>query len=81
MKLAPRLSGAQRAELFSLLWDDLPPLTRLYTQLANTLRDLGHPESVQAPLDVLVTRRPDGLRQVDSIMNVDTLTSRVRLSA
>lgn len=74
MKLAPRLSGAQRAELFSLLWDELPPLTRLYTQLANTLRDLGHPESVQAPLDVLVTRGPDGLRQVDSIMNVDTLS-------
>lgn len=74
MKLAPRLSGAQRAELFSILWDELPQLTRLYTQLANTLRDLGHPESVQAPLEALVARGPDGLRQVDSIMNVDTLS-------
>lgn len=73
LKLAPRLSCEQRADLFSLLWGEQEELTRLYVQLASTLRRLGNVSAVYAPLTCLVTPEGDGYSQRDSIMNVDIL--------
>ncbi|GAA0579327.1 putative virulence factor [Halomonas salifodinae] len=73
IKLAPRLNGHQRAELFSLLWGEQPELTQLYRQLAQSLGALGHASRVYAPLRCLVVRDGDGFSQRDSIMNVDIL--------
>lgn len=73
MELAPRMSCAQRAELFSILWGEQPELTNLYIQLATTLQRLGHAPRVFAPLSVLVTSDGEGYSQRDSIMNVDML--------
>lgn len=73
LKLAPRLSCEQRADLFSLLWGEQEELTRLYVQLAATLRRLGNASTVYAPLTCLVTPEGDGYSQRDSIMNVDIL--------
>lgn len=73
LELAPRLTGQQRGELFSLLWGEQPELTHVYTQLAATLQRLDGCARAFAPLSVLV--KPDGneLSQKDSIMNVDML--------
>lgn len=73
LKLAPRLSCEQRADLFSLLWGEQEELTRLYVQLASTLRRLGNASTVYAPLTCLVTPEGEGYSQRDSIMNVDIL--------
>lgn len=74
LRLAPRLSISQRAELFSILWGEQPALTRVYEKLAGALQKLGHCATVFAPLSALV--KPDGpdhYSQTDSIMNVDIL--------
>ncbi|NKD88662.1 hypothetical protein HEQ72_10120 [Haematospirillum sp. 15-248] len=72
--LVPRLDTQGRAELFSLLWGDIPEFTVAWTHLAETLRSIGHAPRVFAALDALVV--PDGaggFSQKNSIMNVDML--------
>lgn len=74
IKLAPRLSIAQRGELFSLLWGEQPELTRVYEKLGTALRNLSHVSTVFAPLSALVSRDASGeYSKLDSIMNVDIL--------
>ncbi|MDU3815978.1 virulence factor SrfC family protein [Mixta calida] len=53
-ELAPWLSVDDRAQLFSLLWNDDETLTALWRQLAHTLHALHHAPRVQAPLSLLV---------------------------
>lgn len=74
LKVAPYLSVAERAELFSVLWGEEPTLTQTYVRLAQALHALGLPSTVFAPLSALV--RSDGERfvQSNSIMNVDILS-------
>ena len=72
--LAPFLSSADRGQLFSILWGEIPELTETYQRFAQTLQKLGHASQVFAPLDALVRSTPQGsLSQADSIMNVDML--------
>ena len=72
--LAPFLSSGDRAQLFSILWGEIPELTETYQRFALTLQTLNHASQVFAPLDVLVRSTPQGtLSQADSIMNVDML--------
>lgn len=73
MQLLPYLSIPDRGELFSVLWGGINELTVAYTQLATTLTNLNHVDTVYAPLSVLV-KDNDGVKsQIDSIMNVDIL--------
>ncbi|CBL44090.1 similar to uncharacterized protein conserved in bacteria, putative virulence factor (SrfC) [gamma proteobacterium HdN1] len=74
VSLAPYLSLEDRGRLFSVLWGEIPEFTETYSMFARVLAQLGHPERVFAPLDVLVSKTPQGgLSQADSIMNVDML--------
>ncbi|WP_214294891.1 virulence factor SrfC family protein, partial [Escherichia coli] len=54
LKIAPALSPGERAELFSLLWGELPALTETYRSLANVLTKLNHARTVFAPLETLI---------------------------
>ena len=56
MTLAPRLSGADRARLWSLLWYDFEPYTRLYLDLFEGLRRLGFAEDAYCPIGALTPR-------------------------
>ncbi|MDZ7279151.1 putative virulence factor [Pantoea eucrina] len=67
LTLAPALSSHDRAELFSLLWGELPELTATYRSLAQVLAKLNHAKMVFAPLDTLTDH------SAGSIMNVDSL--------
>jgi len=73
LRIAPRLSIQQRAELFSILWGEQPALTRVYEKLSGALHKLGHSSTVFAPLSALVSPEGNGYSQRDSIMNVDIL--------
>lgn len=74
IKIAPYLSVAQRAEVFSVLWGQQALLGQTYVQLSNVLHQLGLCEEVIAPIDVLVNKQDGKLVQTsNSIMNVDTL--------
>lgn len=73
-EIAPHLSIADRAELFSILWGEIREITDIYIKFATTLAQLGHPERVYAPLTAVVKQTESGgLSQADSIMNVDML--------
>lgn len=73
-KLAPQLSIAGRAQLFSILWGEIPEFTAIYEQFAETISRLGKPEHVYAPLSAVVQKLDSGaFSQADSIMNVDML--------
>ena len=74
LKLAPRLTVAERTQLFSLLWGNEQALKDVYTSLAGNLHQLGLPATVFAPLHALF-RLDDKGREVqsDSIMSVDIL--------
>ncbi|MCS3431091.1 putative virulence factor [Klebsiella sp. BIGb0407] len=67
LKIAPRLSPNERAELFSLLWGEQPVLTETYRSLANVLAKFNHASMVFAPLETLIDHSNG------SIMNVDSL--------
>lgn len=71
--LAPYLSPADRAVLFSVLWGEIPDLTATYLTLRNALDMLGHARFIAAPLSALVSEKDGVLSQSDSIMNVDIL--------
>ncbi|MCS3429962.1 virulence factor SrfC family protein [Klebsiella sp. BIGb0407] len=52
--LAPRLSLNDRAELYSLLWNEDRHLTQTWLRLALLLEQLGHPHQVLAPASLVV---------------------------
>lgn len=72
--LAPYLSARDRAELFSILWGEIPEFSETYVQFSTLLDSLNNADTVYAPLEALVSATPQGtLSQADSIMNVDML--------
>jgi len=74
IRLAPKLDGSGRSQLFSIIWNEIPELTSTYQDFAQTLARLGHAESVFAPLAALVHEtEKGGLSQSGSMLNVDTL--------
>ncbi|MGE8382407.1 MAG: virulence factor SrfC family protein [Pseudomonas putida] len=73
IKLAPRLNPRQRAKLFSVLWGEQDALTEIYELLVGSLQKLGFPDTVYAPLSVLVKEENGAYTQANSIMNVDIL--------
>lgn len=74
LQLAPRLSPDERGQLFSVLWGGIPEMTATYRQLASCLHRLGLADTLFAPIEALVNRQGDELRQTNSIMNVDILS-------
>lgn len=64
--LAPRLSIADRAELFSVLWGGFRKFTEVYLELANALEKLGFAKDAYCSIDALVPRDR-------SIIDVETL--------
>ncbi len=67
-RLAPYLELADRAELFSLIWDGLGPFTALFRTLAAALRELGGADEAFCPLAALIPREA-------SIIDVATLNT------
>ncbi len=65
-RLAPNLDLAGRAELFSLLWADIPSFSGIYKRLVGALAQLGHAPEAYAPMEALVPRE-------QSIIDVRTL--------
>lgn len=61
-----RLSTAQRAEMYSLLWGSCPELTDTFLLLLKSLDALGHPLTARAAIDCLVPR-------ASSIIDVEVL--------
>ncbi|SES84109.1 putative virulence factor [Thorsellia anophelis] len=74
IELAPYLTLADRAELFSLLWGALPELTEAYRDFAFAISNMAGAKKVFAPLSALVTEHAGVYSQKDSIMNVDMLS-------
>lgn len=74
VKLAPRLSVRERAQLFEPLWGGIGKMTETYEQLAGALHRLGLAETVFAPISALVSERDGQLVQSNSIINVDILS-------
>lgn len=66
--LAPLLEDADRAELFSLIWDGVAPFTRLLASLFSALRALDFAPEAFLPINALVPRER-------SIIDVATLGS------
>ncbi len=73
IKIAPYLSIAQRADVFSILWGQQALLSKTYVELSTALHKVGLADTVYAPISVLVQSRGEALVQSNSIMNVDTL--------
>jgi hypothetical protein len=70
IELAPRLPAQQRGGLLSLLWGEIPELTRAYVQLRDGLEKLSGVRTVYVPLDALVIGSGDDFRwNPDSIIN------------
>ncbi|MCD2176109.1 virulence factor SrfC family protein [Rhizobium sp. C4] len=72
-QLAPRLSVRDRAELFSILWGDVPQFTTVYIELASALEKLGFPKEAYCGIDALLPREK-------SIIDVATLSGLGSLS-
>lgn len=64
--LVPKLTPAGRAQLFSIIWNGVEPLTNLYRRLQAALEALGHAGEAFSPLDALIPRET-------SIIDVVTL--------
>ncbi|MFB9984759.1 virulence factor SrfC family protein [Mesorhizobium kowhaii] len=64
--LASRLSIADRADLFSVLWGGLQKFTDLYVELVSALESLGFAKDAYCPIEALVPRE-------SSIIDVETL--------
>ncbi len=78
IELAPWLPMDARAELFSVLWGDIAPLTECYRLLVTSLEAAGQTEKVCAPIEALVKPLGNGAySQQDNIMNVDVVLNRL----
>ncbi len=66
-RAAPRLTPADRAQLFSILWGRHEEFTALYRTLVEALAKLGYAEEAFCPIDSLIPN-------TTSILNVETLT-------
>lgn len=66
-KIAPRLSLADRAELFSILWGRHEQLTKLFSVLIEALGRLGFADEAFCPLSALIPA-------TTSILNVEALS-------
>ncbi|MER8511268.1 virulence factor SrfC family protein [Mesorhizobium sp. M0142] len=64
--LAPRLSVAGRADLFSVLWGGVQAFSDIYLELAEALEKLGFPNEAYCPIEAIVPRDR-------SIIDVETL--------
>jgi hypothetical protein len=64
--LAPRLAIADRVELFGLLWNQTPTMTRVATRLVAALDALGHPAEAFCPMTALEPK-------AKSIIDVETM--------
>lgn len=73
-ELLPKLSLAQRTDLFSLIWEGIEPITQIYQYLTTELARIGNPSSVFCQIEALMNKRGDKLeRSENSIVNVSTL--------
>lgn len=78
IEMVPWLPAEARAELFSVLWGDIGPLTDIYRLLAASLETLGQTYTVYAMIEALVKPSGNGgYSQQDSIMNVDIVLNRL----
>jgi len=66
--LAPRLRIADRIELFGLLWNSTPTMTRVATTLVQALSSLGFPEEAFSPLAAVEPKET-------SVIDVETMAS------
>lgn len=64
--LAPKLSLADRAKLFGIIWDNIPEFNDMFLSLATDLEKLGNAEEAFCGMDALLPREA-------SILDVDSL--------
>ncbi|WP_289296058.1 virulence factor SrfC family protein [uncultured Reyranella sp.] len=67
--LAPRLSGTDRARLWSVLWYDFQPFTDLYLTLYDGLQKLGHAPEALLGMDALIPRE----KSIVDVLTLDRL--------
>ncbi len=69
IELAPRLSGIDRAQLWSVLWYDFQPFTDLYLTLYDGLEKLGHAPEALLGMDSLIPRE----KSIVDVLTLDKL--------
>lgn len=69
IELAPRLSGIDRARLWSLLWYDFQPFTDLYLTLYDGLQKLSHAPEALLGMDALIPRE----KSIIDVLTLDKL--------
>ncbi len=69
IELAPRLSGLDRARLWSVLWYDFQPFTDLYVTLYEGLQRLGHAPEALLGMDALIPRE----KSIIDVLTLDRL--------
>lgn len=75
IKIAPYLSIAQRAQVFSVLWGQQTLFSQAYMSLAQALQQLGCVEEIYVPISVLGQENAKGeFGQHKNIMDVSTLS-------
>jgi hypothetical protein len=67
--LAPRLSGQDRARLWSVLWYDFQPFTDLYVTLYDGLQKLNHAPEALLGMDALIPRE----KSIVDVLTLDRL--------
>jgi hypothetical protein len=56
LEMGPRLALADRARLYSVIWDGVEPFDATFKVLANSLESLGHADIAHCPLSALIPR-------------------------
>jgi len=69
IELAPRLSGRDRAKLWSVLWYDFQPFTDLYLTLYEGLEKLAHAPEALLGMDALIPRE----KSIIDVLTLDKL--------
>ena len=69
IELAPRLSGVDRARLWSVLWYDFQPFTDLYLTLYEGLQKLSHAPEALLGMDALIPRE----KSIVDVLTLDKL--------
>ncbi|MBV8391718.1 MAG: virulence factor, partial [Alphaproteobacteria bacterium] len=69
IELAPRLSGRDRARLWSVLWYDFQPFTDLYLTLYDGLEKLSHAPEALLGMDALIPRE----KSIIDVLTLDKL--------